>query len=214
MENFSHAKYSIWWPEADRPGSYICMLNSYDVTLGEDGKLSSGFIGKQLYVGDTSGNKLMCSAFEVERTANYVKYVIPAIIHFDNGGRIYDVTDAYIHFRVDQTHPEGIIIGVYKEFDSDSTMFPNRDLFDLEEGMVVAPFLYARAIKFKPDGVPAPFEEWMSTIGICPDFVVTGDFIVTIEDSPPDTEYCCLFAITDTQGNQYFTKPIYLKTDD
>ena len=77
-ENFGHAKYSVW--EEDRPGSYICWLTSTDVTITEDGRLSSDFEGKQFFLSNSEGDSLPCCVAEIERNEQYTKYAIPIII--------------------------------------------------------------------------------------------------------------------------------------
>lgn len=208
-ENFSRAKYSIWEAEENRPGSYICWINSSDVHLSEDGKVSTGFEGKRFFLCDTSGNSLGCTAFESERNDEYVKYVIPIIYRPINEDGFSTAEAAYLHVRVDEAHPEGRIIGIYQDYTSNSTMFPNRDLVEIGEGTIVSPFLYTRAIVFREDGSVAPFEEWESTLGIANDFRVSGELGICLKTGEPGTEYCCLISITDTQGNTYFTNPIY-----
>lgn len=210
-ENFSRGKYSIWEAESNRPGCYICWINSYDVHLSEDGVLSSGFKGKRFFLGDSAGNSLACTAFEIERNAQYVKYCIPMMIFYDNGGILPAVKAGYLHYRVDQEYPEGRILGIYQQYEADSTLFPNRDLVEIETGMSIAPFLFSREIVFREDGSVAPFEEWKVSSGTGDFLDFQGDLTVTIQDTESGVEYCCLFNVTDTQGNNYLTNPIYIQ---
>lgn len=200
-ENYGHASFSVW--EEDAPGNYICWLISRDVTLGEDGQLTSQFQGKRFFVGDSSGASLPCHASEIERNEDYVKYSIPVFIVPAGSDAMFGLMLTYIHVRVDAAHPEGELLGFYREIDSDSSRFPNRNLLMISEGDIVIPFLYARQIVTREDGSLAPFEQWKPTSGSGADFKVKGDFTVTIKEQP--ASYRCLFAITDTQGNQYFT---------
>lgn len=206
--NYSHAKYSIW--EEDSPGNYICWINSLGVTVSEDGKISSGFQGKRYFLGDTSGASLACCVTEIERNESYVKYAIPILITPGGENAAFSMEAAYIHLRVDVEHPEGVIIGVYKNLDTDSTLLPNRDVVEIVEGDIISPFYFAREIVFREDGSVSPFEEWKSVSGIGDSFKVAGEFTVTLKEEEEETEYCCLFDVTDTQGNSYYTNPIYI----
>lgn len=207
--NYSHAKYSIW--EEDSPGTYICWINSSDVTVSEDGKISSGFQGKRYFLGDTSGNSLSCCAIEIERNEDYVKYAIPILITPAIDENFFSMDAAYIHFRVDAAHPEGEIIGIYKNLNTDSTLFPNRDVVEIVEGDIISPFYFAREIAFREDGSVSSFEDWEEASGIGDSFAVEGEFAVLISDPEEGNEYCCLFDVRDTQGNSYYTNPIYIE---
>lgn len=203
MENYGHATFSVW--EEDAPGSYICWLVSRDVTLRENGQLSSQFQGERFFVGDSSGASLPCHATEIERREDYAKYAIPVFIIPAGNGSLLDSTLTYIHVRVDADHPEGQILGYYQNLQSDGSLFPDRNLTEISEGDIVIPFLFARQIVTREDGSLAPFDQWQSTSGTGADFKVQGDFTVTIREPEADAAYRYLFAITDTQGNQYFT---------
>ena len=207
--NYSHAKYSIW--EEEKPGEYICWINSYDVSVSEDGKISSGFEGKKFFIEDTSGNSIACCVTEIERNESYVKYAIPVFITPHNTDEEFYMQSAYIHFRVDEEHPEGEIIGIYKNLDTDSTLFPNRDVIKLQEGDVITPFYFAREIIFGEDGSVGPFNEWKQISGLGHGFAVKGDVTIILKDAEAGTEYYCLFGVTDTQGNSYFTNPLLVQ---
>ena len=208
-ENYAHAKYSIW--EEDSPGSYICWVNSSDVTVSEDGKISSGFEGKRFMLGDTSGVSISCCAMEIERNESYAKYAIPIMITRVEEEIVLLMEPGYIHVKVDAEHPEGVVIGVYKDIDTDSSLFPDKDVIEIKEGDEIHPYYFARDIVFREDGSVAPFEEWESSSGTGDSIIVTGDFTISMEDPEETNEYCCLFSVTDTQGNSYYTNPIYLQ---
>lgn len=201
--NFGHASFSVW--EEDAPGSYICWLISRDVTLHDNGYLSSCFQGKRFYVEDSSGHSLPCHASEIERNDAYVKYSIPVLVIPAESDAFFDMIPTNIHVRVDAAHPEGEILGYYQEMYTDDIPFPTRSLIQIQEGDIVAPFLYARQIVTREDGTLAPFDQWQSTSGLGADFMVKGDFTVAIKEAEPDVSFRYLFAVTDTQGNQYFT---------
>ena len=207
--NFSHAQYTIW--SEDMPGQYICWINSLDVTVSEEGKVRSGFSGKYFWLGDTSGALMPCCAVELERNESYVKYAIPVLITpvKEDGG--FSMEPGYIHVRVDCEHPEGEMIGIYKEMDADSSLFPNRNLMEVKEGDIITPFYFAREIGFYEDGSVKPFEEWGRASGINDSFAVNGELTITLRDAEEGVEYCCLFGVTDTQGNSYYTDPIYIQ---
>ncbi len=207
--NYGHAKYSVW--EEDSPGNYICWITSTDITAYEDGKISSAFDGKRFFIGDSSGNSLPCCVAEVERNESYTKYAIPIMITPGGGG--FSLEAAYIHFRVDEQHPQGEIIGTYEHLKTDSTLFPNRDMVELAEGDIISPFYFASDIVFGEDGSVPPFEEWESASGIGDSFAVEGGLEISLQQEPPQegAAYFCLFEIVDTQRNSYFTKPAYMK---
>lgn len=204
-ENYAKARFSVW--EEDTPGNYICWLISDDVTLQEDGKLTSTFRGKRFYLGDTSGEELPCLAMEIERNEAYVKYAIPAFV-IPKGGDLMDMELFYLHVRVDDAHPEGQILGAYNQKEADSTQFPDRDVLEIGDGDCVIPFLYGREIVFREDGTLAPFDAWKATSGSGATFDVSGELKVSIREAQEDVSYCCLFSITDTQSNLYFTNSV------
>jgi hypothetical protein len=208
MANLSDAKASIW--QADDEDTYICWINSRDITLSSTGVLASSFDGRIFYLTDDSGTSLPCCATEIERTEDYVKYAVPVIINMFSE----DVRTAYIHVRVDEQNPDGVITGVYSVLDTDSSLYPDKNLIEIKEGDDIAPFLFARDIVFQDDQTVAPFEEWESSSGVGSDMVVTGDLRVELKANE-DTEsgYVCLFRITDTQGNRYFTNYLEMSAD-
>lgn len=207
--NFSHAKYSIW--KEDTPGNYICWINSSEVSVTDNGKISSKFQGKRFYLGDSSGKSLPCCVTELDRNESYAKYAIPTVISRPGGEDGLYIEPAYIHIRVDAANPEGVVLGVYKELNADSTLFPNRNLLEIKDGDTITPFYFAKKIEFREDGSVSPFAEWQSASGSGESFTVSGGLTVTLKDPEAENEYCCLFNITDTQGNTYYTNPVYLE---
>lgn len=205
LANYSHGSYSLW--QEDSEGTYICWINSRDVSLSEDGKLSSGFDGRQYFLGDTSGNSLQCCALEIDRTDEYTKYAIPIMINPEGS---MSMNGAYIHMRVDAEHPDGVIIGVYDMMDTDSTLFPEKDMVEIHSGDCVFPFYFARDIIFNEDGSVAPFDDWKASSGTGESFKVTGDLTLTMKMPEENQDYCCLFSVTDTQGNSSYTNPVYI----
>ncbi len=208
MSNLSDAKASIW--QADDENTYICWINSRDVTLSDSGVLASSFDGRIFYLMDDSGNSLPCCATEIERTDDYVTYAVPVIINMMSE----DVKTAYIHVRVDDANPNGVIIGVYSVLDTESSLYPDKNLIEIQEGDDITPFLFARDIVFNDDQTVAPFEEWESSSGVGSSMVVQGDFRVELKANEDTTsDYVCLFRITDTQGNRYFTNYLEMSAD-
>ena len=209
LANFASAKYSIW--EEDTPGSYIYWINSLDTAVGEDGRVYSGFAGDFFHIGDTGGNTLPCCAMEIERNEAYVKYAIPVMVLPADEPTGFIMHGAFIHLRVDAAHPEGQIIGIYNTLEADSNLFPNRDLAEISTGDWVYPFYFARQIVTREDGTLAPFNEWTPSSGIGNGFEVSGDLQITASKQQSGAEYCCLFLITDTQGNSYYTNSAFVK---
>lgn len=205
-KNFAHASAQIW--QEDKQDSYICYVSAADVKLSDDGKLRTKFDGKKFYIGDTSGHSSLCSAIEVEHGDDYSKYMAPVMIT-----HIKDLKTeiAYVQFKVDKDHPNGYIVGVYKSLDTDSNLFPDKNMVKIEEGDDVRPYFFARNIKFNGDGSLAPFNEWKSTSGAGSSFEFSGSLTIDSQIPEGNQEYCCVFLITDTQGNQYSSNPIYIK---
>lgn len=205
VANYGHALASIWQP--DDEDTYICWINSRDVTLSEDGKLSSGFDGKVFYLTDSSGNSLHCCATEIDHSDDYTLFAIPVIINM----MTEDITTAYIHVKVDDAHPNGQITGVYSNLDTDSELYPDKNIIEIKDGDTITPFLFARDIVFQEGNTVAPFEQWKASSGSGDSFTVDGEFSVELKENDITDNYICLFSITDTQGNQYFTN--YLEMD-
>lgn len=208
LANYGHATYQLWEEDEGHKGTYIQWLESADVTLTKDGKLSTNFDGKVFYLEDTSGNSMRCCASEIEHTDDYSKYEIPIMISQKGVGKMHGV---YVHIKVDAEHPDGEVIGIYNKIDTDSALFPDKNLVEVEDGDHVYAFLFARKIIFNEDGSVAPFEEWEMNSGLGEDFKVSGDLTVSIREPEEASEYCCLFEIADTQGNYYYTNPIYIE---
>lgn len=213
--NFGHAKYSVWEQNGEDDETYICWTDSSDVNLSADGILSADFDGKQFFLSDASGELHVCCATELERNEEYAKYSIPIIIERQteevDGIPHFDYQNAYIHVKVDEEHPNGVIIGVYESMDTDSSLFPDKQMVELQEGDSIMPFIFARDIVFNADGSVAPFEEWKVSSGTIEYFLLEGELTVTMQDTEPGTEYCFLFEVHDTQGNFYMTNPIYIE---
>lgn len=213
--NFGHARYSVWEQYEEDPEIYICWTDSSDLNLSEDGVLSADFDGRYFFLSDASGELHYCCATELERNDTYAKYSIPIYIErrTDGGdGRAhYTHQVGYIHVKVDEEHPDGTIMGIYESMDTDSTLFPNKQVVELQEGDSIMPFIFARDIVFLEDGSVAPFEDWEVASGTLENFHLEGELTVTMQDTQPGTEYCFLFEIHDTQGNFYITNPIYIE---
>lgn len=207
FQNYAKASYSVW--EEDSEGTYICWIKSGDVTLTESGMLGTTFDGSRFFLKDSSGNNLACCAIEIERTTEYAKYVIP--IMYATKDEPLLMKSAYIHYKVDNQTKEGSVAGIYNSMDTSVTLFPDKTLVKIEEGYSISPFLFARNIVFLEDGSVAPFDTWEAASGLGNSFAVSGDFEIEIRSLEKETEYCCLFQVTDTQGNYSYTNPIYIK---
>lgn len=151
----------------------------------------------------------------MERNEEYTKYAIPIILEYkiekEDGSEGWDYSSAFIHVKVDEEHPNGVIIGIYESMEADSTVFPDKEVIELKDGDSIMPFLYARDIVFNEDGSVAPFEEWEISSGTAEYFLLEGKLAVTMQDTEPGTEFCFLFELFDTQGNYYMTNPIYIE---
>lgn len=209
--NYARAKFSVW--EKDWEDSYICWLSSSDVTLSEDGKLSSNFSGKRFFLTDDTGKLIPCTAIEIERNEEYTKLVIMIMVARGAlGDDDFMFEPVNIHIRVDDEHPDGEIVGIYHNRDEeDETLFPEKTSFVFEEGDVIYQFLFARKIVFREDGSVAPFEEWESSSGTGEGFVLSGELQIVSMEPEETNEYCCLFDVKDTQGNSYYTNPVYIE---
>lgn len=205
--NFAHAYASIWQP--DDEDTYICWLNSQDLTLSDDGKLSSQFDGKIFYLVDGSGESHPCCAVEIDRTDEYTKFAIPVFINLG----MSDSTNAYIHVKTDAEHPEGYICGIYKQLDTDSELYPDKNIIELDQNDEITPFLFARDIVFNDDQTVAPFDQWKSSSGAGSPFTVGSELQVRLQKNETQDDYICLFYVTDTQGNQYYTNYLNMSYD-
>lgn len=207
IQNFGHANASIWQP--DDEDTYICWLTSKNIALSDDGRLSTDFDGRIFYLIDNQGYDHPCCAVEIERTDDYVKYAIPVVINILSP----DITNAYIHVKVDDAHPEGEICGVYSTLDTDSELYPDKNIIKIEDGDDITPFLFARDIVFGDNQTVAPFEQWKPSSGAGETFTVSGDFTAQLKENENKDNYICLFNITDTQGNEHFTNYLEMNAD-
>lgn len=206
--NLGHADYQLWAEDDGYPGTYILWMLSSDVSLSSDHKLSTNFNGKRFYLVDSSGEEIACCALEIESGDGYKKYEVPLML-WRNGADYPE--NVYAHIRVDEAHPDGELIGFYSEIDTDSTLFPTKNQVTLNPGDEVCAYLFARKIGFNEDGSVTPFDEWESNSGVGEWLTLSDDYTVRMQTPEEITNYCCLFRITDTQGNQYYTNPIYIE---
>ena len=195
--SFASAATSIW--SADDKDTYICWLNSRDVKLAGN-VLSTGWDGRLFYLTDDSGDRYPVCAVEVERSEDYVEYAIPVML---NGLTV----SAYIHVKVDDACPSGKISGIYHTLNAseEEGLYPDKTLIHIKDGDEVAPFYFARDIRFSDDHSIVPFEEWENTSGAGSAFTVKGNLEATLDITEEEQDYLCLFRISDMQGNRYFT---------
>ncbi len=214
VENFSQGYFEAW--QKVPQSGYVRWTSSSDVHLSEDGILSGSFDERRFYLLDGMGREYACCAQELERTEDYVKYTIPIIVERpveaseDEFGD-WDYYNAYIHVRVDEENPTGIITGIYQSIDAESTLFPDKDTMELFEGDSIMPFIFARDIEFNEDGSVVPYEEWESASHTSRYFVLEGELGITMKEVAEGAEYCGFFTIKDTQGNYYYTNPVYIQ---
>ena len=213
--NFAKASLSIWEIEDNLEGgfdegAYRFWINSSEVTLSDDGVLSSSIANKHFVIGDTSGNKLDCCATQIERGSDYAIYniVLMCWVPVEDGLPYFTSYD--VHVRIDSENPEGKIISIYDYSDEDDSgnLLPDKQSVVLEQGTEIQPFLFGRLIGFDDNGLVTPFEEWESESGIFGSFILEGDLIIEMVDIDPDTEKVYVYSITDTQGNSYMINVI------
>ena len=189
-------------------GTYILWMLSSDVSLSDDDKLYTNFDGKRFFLNDAEGGSVACCALEIESGEDYKKYEIPLMLWRKDADLPENV---YAHVRVDAEHPDGEVIGFYSEIDTDSTLFPQKNQVVLNEGDGVCPYLFAREIQFNEDGSVTPFSEWEPNSGTGAWITLSDDYDISMQEPDEVSNYCCLFRITDTQGNQYYTNPVYIE---
>lgn len=114
---------------------------------------------------------------------------------------------------MDDAHPEGEICGVYSTLDTDSELYPDKNIIKIEDGDDITPFLFARDIVFGDNQTVAPFEQWKPSSGAGETFTVSGDFTAQLKENENKDNYICLFNITDTQGNEHFTNYLEMNAD-
>lgn len=207
-DNYGHAKYTIWQQDGD---TSVCWLQSGEVTLSDDGKLKATLEKKKFYLKDNKGNRYDCTAIETEHTEDYEKYVIPiAVWEAENPV----MTIYWIHVRLLKDRKSCSVVGIYKEMNSDSMVLPNKNTMELQIGDSVCPFLFARDISYQQDGTIETFEKWKITSGLGKGFTYQGTLDIVYEDMELKENVCCLFSITDTQSNTYFSNPLYFTGKD
>ena len=213
MATYGHATYQIWEEDVNYKGTYVEWLDSYDVDLSDDGKLSTAFDGQMFYLVDDNGTSIRCCASEIERTDTYSKYVIP-FLYSETG--LDKSVGVYAHVRVDAEHPTGELIGFYRISDASNGYFPEKNQVQIKDGSELYPFYFARKIVFNEDGSVAPFDQWKMNSGVGYTYDVSDAAAFSFEMKPVDDmetgdPYCCLFQIADTQGNHYYTNPVYIE---
>lgn len=208
VNNLGHADYQLWMEDEGYEGTYILWMLSSDVSLSEDDKLYTNFDGKRFFLTDAAGGSIACCALEIESGEGYKKYEIPLMLWRNEADLPESV---YAHVRVDAEHPEGELIGFYNDIDTDSTLFPQKNQVMLNAGDEVCAYLFAREIQFKEDGSVTPFSEWESNSGTGEWLTLSDDYGISMQEPDEVTDYCCLFRITDTQDNCYYTNPIYIE---
>ena len=100
---------------------------------------------------------------------------------------------------------------IYSEIDTDSTLFPQKTQVVLNEGRWRCPYLFAREIQFNEDGSVTPFSEWETKLRTGAWITLSDDYDISMQEPDEVSNYCCLFRITDTQGNQYYDELVYIE---
>lgn len=206
VENFAGASLQIWeiYENMDN-GSYGLWINSSEVSLSDDGVLTSNISNKRFILKDTSGHEADCCAFEIERGSDYAVYQTYVKNYTDEESGFY-----VIEIKVDSDNPNGVITGIYPYDDSEdeSNIFPAKKSVTFEQDSEISPFSFGRIIKFNDDGTVAPFDDWERNSGYFYGFYLNGDLYVDMVDIDPEIEKVYVYKITDTQGNTYMVNVI------
>lgn len=207
IANFAHAKLSIW-EKVEQWGddSYVLWLNSSEVSLEEDGSLSSFMEQKHFVIGDSAGHSADCTAVEIERTEEYAVYEIDLLTeYFDKDTSDYSLGRVVVQVRVDEEHPQGVIIGVYDGQEEETSRLPEKAVLDIKQGTEISPIAFIRKIKLDENGNVTPFEEWESKTSVFEGFSLDGDLTISMVDMEESVDKYYVFFVTDTQGNTYET---------
>lgn len=208
VDNFAYAKLSVWEAVEDWPGSYVLWLNSSETTLSEDGRLSSIMEQKRFVLGDSSGHKSDCTAIEIERSENHAVYEIQMMgQYYDEKTDKISVEWLIIHVKVDEEHPQGVILGIYNRVrkEEENARLPEKVSLKLKQGTQLNPIAFIRNIAFDENGNIKPFEEWESRSGMFDGFALDGELTVSTMDIDESADKCYVFFISDTQRNVYET---------
>ena len=212
IENFSKATSSVWEKNSDDENgeSYVLILNSSNTQLDENGNLSTDFDGRVFYITDDSGERVPVYAIQTEQTDDYSEY-ITYVMKGDLGSE--DLKKLWIHIRVSDEYPKGIISGIYNQVSGDSIEAPDKNLETIEEGDHLTFMSFTRNIKFDGNGSVEPFENWEteSFWGVSMD--VKGELKVIYEKPELEHDYIGLFNIHDTQGRTHYTDYIDIHVD-
>ena len=212
MENFSKATSSVWEKNSDDENgeSYVLILNSSNTQLDENGNLSTDFDGRVFYITDDSGERVPVYAIQTEQTDDYSEY-ITYVMKGDLGSE--DLKKLWIHIRVSDEYPKGIISGIYNQVSGDSIEAPDKNLETIEEGDHLTFMSFTRNIKFDGNGSVEPFENWEteSFWGVSMD--VKGELKVIYEKPELEHDYIGLFNVHDTQGRTHYTDYIDIHVD-
>lgn len=213
-EHYAHASLSVWenkdeWGESWE-NCYVMWTETSDTALDEDGSLSAIVSGKRFLLCDDAGHSSSCTAMELERNDEYATYGIVVYLSWVNKdaedyGSKFGSGWATIYVRVDKENPDGVITGIYEDYDNLDTQVPGRVTYEIKQGTTISPFAFIRQIAFDDEGKVTPFEEWESVSSTFSGFRLDGNLSVTMVDIGAEAELCHVFFITDTQGYIYET---------
>lgn len=212
IANFARAKLSVWeqieeWDD----GSYVLWINSSETLLEDDGRLSSFMEQKHFVIGDSSGHSADCTAVEIERTEEYAVYEIDLITeYFDKDTSDYSLGEVVVQVRVDDEHPQGVIISVYDGLEDETSRLPEKAVLDIKQGTELSPIAFIRKISFDENGNINPFSEWESKTSVFEGFALDGDLTVSMVDIEETADKYYVFFVKDTQGNSYVTDIVQL----
>ncbi len=201
-KNAARYAVQIWAKGEGMHDFYIRVRSSSDVVLNADNQLVANFEDRICYLCNGAGESTPLSLIEIDRNDEYVMY--EAMISYDDGKKY---GSAWVRVRVDDQHPDGELVGIFKDNDiSETNLFPQEELMEFEDNTFIYGILANKQAKFDDDGVALPFSEWDGPYMLSPDsFYTDGEFSCKFESDPEIEEngYFCLFYIRDTQGEIY-----------
>ncbi len=203
VQNFARAKYMIVEKTSD--GGYRYVHSGSDVVLNETGLLTTSYKNDAIFVNEQStGDKVICTAVEVERGDGYAVYDIFALL--ENFTNQFTMDSVVIHFLVDADHPKGVVTGITKS--SDNENIPSRQYVDPKDYEYIALVSAARKITYyKNSKTILPFFSWEKTgvtEGLEAD--IKDGLFIELGQIENKKEMYLMFQIRDTQGKEYSSK--------
>ena len=203
-DNAARYAVEIWAKGGGMHDFYIRVRSSSDVQLNSDNQLVANFDDRVCYLYNGAGEPTPLSVIEIDRNDEYVMY--EAMIHYDDGNSS-TYGSAWVRIKVDDQHPDGELVGIFKDNDIyDTNLFPQEEMIEFEDNTLIYGILANMQAKFDDNGEALPFSEWDGPYILTPDYFYTDGELSCKFESDPDVEedgYFCLFYIRDTQGEIY-----------